>query len=54
MLDFATKGILIEEMYWHEMHDFSEGCVLLVLASENYDENDYIRDYQEFLKVVNG
>ena len=47
-LDSATKGILIEEMVWREMHDFSEDCVLLVLASEHYDESDYIRDYTEF------
>lgn len=49
-LDSATKGILIEDMVWREMHDFSEDCVLLVLASEHYDESDYIRDYKEFLK----
>lgn len=47
-LDSATKGILIEDMVWREMHDFSEDCVLLVLASEHYDESDYIRDYTEF------
>lgn len=51
-LDSATKGILIEDMVWREMHDFSEDCVLLVLASEHYDEADYIRDYVDFLKVV--
>ncbi|NLQ18972.1 WxcM-like domain-containing protein [Marinomonas sp. M1K-6] len=47
-LDSATKGILIEDMVWREMHDFSEDCVLLVLASKHYDESDYIRDYAEF------
>ncbi|MDP2636857.1 MULTISPECIES: FdtA/QdtA family cupin domain-containing protein [unclassified Pseudoalteromonas] len=51
-LDSATKGILIEDMIWREMHDFSEDCVLLVLASEHYDESDYIRSYDEFLKGV--
>ncbi|WP_319782079.1 FdtA/QdtA family cupin domain-containing protein [Oceanisphaera sp. IT1-181] len=50
-LDSPTRGLLIEGLVWHEMHDFSEDCVLLVLASEHYDEADYIRDYQEFLKV---
>lgn len=49
-LDSPTKGILIEDMIWHEMHDFSEDCVLLVLASEHYDESDYIRDYKQFLE----
>ncbi|MEL0638708.1 FdtA/QdtA family cupin domain-containing protein [Marinomonas sp. TI.3.20] len=49
-LDSPTKGILIEDMIWREMHDFSEDCVLLVLASEYYDESDYIRDYDQFLE----
>lgn len=51
-LDSATKGILIEDMVWREMHDFSDSCVLLVLASEHYDESDYIRNYQDFLGTV--
>lgn len=50
-LDCPTKGLLIESMIWREMHDFSEDCVLLVLASEHYDEGDYIRHYEEFLKL---
>lgn len=49
MLDTPTKGLVIESMVWREMHDFSEDCVLLVLASEHYDESDYIRDYQDFI-----
>jgi dTDP-4-dehydrorhamnose 3,5-epimerase-like enzyme len=49
-LDTPTKGLLIESMVWREMHEFSYDCVLLVLASEHYDESDYIRDYQEFVK----
>lgn len=53
-LDSSTKGLLIEDLVWHEMHDFSKDCVLLVLATEHYDENDYIRDYNDFLKAVNG
>jgi dTDP-4-dehydrorhamnose 3,5-epimerase-like enzyme len=51
-LDSATKGILIEDMVWREMHDFSEDCVLLVLASEYYDEADYIRNYDDFLTIL--
>lgn len=51
-LDSPNKGLLIGDMIWREMHDFSDDCVLLVLASEHYDESDYIRDYDEFLKVV--
>lgn len=51
-LDFPTKGLLIGDLVWREMHDFSEDCVLLVLASEHYDEADYIRNYDEFLRLV--
>lgn len=47
-LDSPCKGVLIDPMVWHEMHEFSENCVMLVLASDHYDESDYIRDYQEF------
>ncbi len=51
-LDSPTKGLLIGDLVWREMHDFSPDCVLLVLASEHYDENDYIRDYDDFLGKV--
>ena len=51
-LNSPTQGLYIDALTWREMHDFSEDCVLLVLASEHYDESDYIRDYQEFLKEI--
>ena len=51
-LSSPTQGLYIEALTWREMHDFSDDCVLLVLASKHYDESDYIRDYQEFLKEV--
>tara|TARA_R110000850_G_scaffold16225_2_gene50883 strand:- start:9102 stop:9509 length:408 start_codon:yes stop_codon:yes gene_type:complete len=51
-LDSPTKAIRIDEMVWHEMDEFSPDCVMLVLASDHYDEADYIRDYQEFLEAV--
>ena len=54
ILDSATTGLVIEDLTWREMHDFSADCVLMVLASEYYNESDYIRDYQEFLKAVNN
>ena len=54
VLDSPNKGLLIEEMIWREMYDFSDDCVLLVLASEYYDESDYIRDYDEFMKIINN
>lgn len=52
LLDSAVKGLLIEDMVWREMHDFSDDCVLLVLASEHYDEADYIRDYTGFKELA--
>ncbi len=51
-LDSPSKGLLIEDMVWREMHDFSSDCVLMVLASEHYDESDYIRDYSRFIEQV--
>ena len=48
LLDIPTHGLLIDSCTWREMHDFSEDCVLMVLASQLYDESDYIRDYKEF------
>ncbi len=53
-LDSPTKGLVIEDMVWHEMHDFSSDCVLLLLANEHYDEADYIREYDCFIKAVNS
>jgi len=52
-LNSPTKGLIIENLTWREMHDFSSDCVLLVLASEYYDKEDYVRDYDEFIKIVN-
>jgi dTDP-4-dehydrorhamnose 3,5-epimerase-like enzyme len=51
-LDAPDKAIVIEKMIWHEMHDFSSDCVLLVLASDFYDEQDYIRNYDAFMEQV--
>lgn len=51
-LDSPTNGLLVNDLVWHEMHDFSPDCVMLVLASEHYDESDYLRDYAEFLKEI--
>lgn len=41
-------GLMLDPMVWHEMHDFSPDCVLLVLADNYYDEADYLRDYAMF------
>jgi dTDP-4-dehydrorhamnose 3,5-epimerase-like enzyme len=53
VLDSPEKGLFIDQMIWREMTNFSRDCVLLVLADKHYDENDYIRNYQEFLRIVN-
>ena len=50
ILNSPSKGILIDKLIWREMHDFSQNCILIVLASDYYDENDYIKKYDEFLK----
>ena len=52
LLDSPSQGLLLEPYMWHEMYDFSEDCVLMVLADDFYDENDYIRSYDEFVKAV--
>ena len=51
-LDRPNLGLFIDNFIWREMKDFSENCVIMVLASGYYDESDYIRDYDEFLKVM--
>lgn len=51
-LDKPYEGLFISHNLWREMYEFSPDAVLMVLASEMYDENDYIRDYNEFLKSV--
>ena len=51
-LEKPYEGLYVSNTMWREMFDFSPDAVLLVLASELYDESDYIRDYDEFLKYV--
>ena len=50
LLNRPYQGLLIETGIWRTIDDFSSGAVCLVLASELYDESDYIYDYEEFLK----
>lgn len=52
VLDNPASGLLIEPMIWHEMYDYSDDCVLLLLANDFYDESDYIRNYNDFLELV--
>lgn len=52
LLDNPDMGLYISNAIWREMYDFSKDAVLLVLASELYNENDYIRNYNDFLQYV--
>ena len=49
MLNKPNKGLLIPTMIWRELENFSSGAVCLVLASDVFDEADYIRDYERFI-----
>ena len=51
-LEKPYEGLYVPNNMWREMYDFSEDAVLMCLASEVYNEEDYIRDYDEFLKFV--
>jgi len=51
-LEKSYEGLYVPNNMWREMYDFSDDAVLLVLASEYYIEDDYIRDYDEFLKMI--
>lgn len=51
-LEKPYEGLYVPNNMWREMFDFSSDAVLMVLASELYDESDYIRDYEEFLSYV--
>jgi dTDP-4-dehydrorhamnose 3,5-epimerase-like enzyme len=53
-LDAPNKGLFQDALVWGVMHDFSKDCVLLVLADDVYAKEDYIVDYDEFLKAVSG
>ena len=50
----SDLGVVLGPGLWHSMHDFSNGCVLLVVASDHYDESDYIRSYDEFKQYISG
>jgi hypothetical protein len=52
LLNHPWQGLLIDVNTWRTLDDFSSGAVCMVLASEHYEEGDYIYDYNEFLKYV--
>ncbi len=51
-LNKPDQGLFLDSMMWHEMIDFEKDTLLMVIASDFYKEDDYIRDYQQFLKEV--
>ena len=53
-LNRSYYGLLVVPGIWRDLNDFSSGAVLLCLASEHYEAEDYIRDYQEFLIFKHG
>ena len=52
-LNHPWQGLLVGTGVWRTLEDFSSGAVCLVLASELFDEADYIRDYDDFLEYCN-
>lgn len=53
-LNNPHQALYLDKMLWKEMYDFSYNAILLVLASTYYDENEYIRDYEEYLNIQKG
>ncbi|TWT80142.1 TDP-4-oxo-6-deoxy-alpha-D-glucose-3,4-oxoisomerase [Planctomycetes bacterium CA13] len=51
-LNRSYNGLYVCPMIWREMDNFSSGSVCMVLASNRYDESDYYRDYQDYLKAL--
>ncbi len=51
-LDTPTTGLYVENFVWREFTNFSPDCIVMVLASEHYDTEDYIRNYDEFLELL--
>ena len=52
LLEKPYEGLYVAGNMWREMFDFSEDAVLMVMASQLYDEEDYIRDYDRFLELA--
>lgn len=52
LLNHPWEGLLIGPNTWRTLDDFSSGAVCLCLASEEYDEDDYIREYDDFIKYI--
>ena len=53
-LNRPNHGLLMKPMVWRDIDNFSSGAVCLVIASEPYDESDYYRNYDDFIKAVHA
>ena len=53
-LSNSHEGLYVPSGLWREIYDFSKDAICLVLASDIYDETDYIRDYNDFIKYKNN
>lgn len=51
-LNKPDKGLLINSNIWRELENFSSGAVCMVIASEAYDEQDYIRDFEDYKRYI--
>lgn len=52
LLNHPWEGLLVETNMWRTLDDFSSGAVCMVLASDEYDEDDYIREYSDFIHYI--
>lgn len=52
LLNHPYQGLLVDTAIWRTLDDFSSGAVCMVMASELFEEEDYIRDYDEFVKYI--
>ena len=52
-LNQPRMGVYLSKMLWKEMYDFSADSVLLVLSNEHYDAGEYVRDYEEYMRLLN-
>lgn len=51
-LNHPNQALYLDKMVWKEMYDFSDNAVLLVISNQMYDENEYIRNYDEFIELI--
>jgi len=51
-LNRPNQALWLDKMVWKEMYDFSYNAILLVLSNEKYDENEYIRDYEDYQLIL--